>query len=332
MQYFLTSSHHQITTRLNKRYKAKLDAKTFHSIDTFLDLLNDEKYKTSLQWVRASDILNKAMFLPNKYIYSKLYFSDDKYGRNICGWSVIDSDEVSDNKCSIPYYICSYKALRYIIRTYDTWYLTDISHILLEEFIIHEVTKNGDTNIIPWVIVSDSYHFGPSANMLIKCQKYVKWDILLKTKYKLTDNILEGCKDYIDWNYMSQKKELSDEFIAKFQDKLNWKIILKKKVSNELLERCKENVDWDYVSKEYPLEDAFITQFKDKLNWFILSHRKLTSPMLDKYATYINWKIISRLRDMSPMFIEKYRKYLDLDILLQRAVLTTDEYDYWKTH
>lgn len=330
MQYFLTPSHHQIATQLHARYTAKLDAKTFHSIDTFLDLLNDEKYKTSLQWVQSSSILHKSVFLPNKYIYSRLYRSDDKYGRNSCDWAVMDSDIESEYEPRLLY-ICSYKALRHIIRTRDAWY-RDINGDLLEDFILHEVAKNGDENMIPWAVVSDSYHFKSSPELLIKCQKYIKWDILLRRKYKLTDDILEACQNHIDWNFITQKKELSDEFIIKFQDKLNWKIILKKKVSNELLERCKENVDWDYISREYPLEDKFIDQFKDQLNWIILSHRKLTSPMLDKYATYINWKIISRLRDMSPMFIEKYRKYLDLDILLTRAVLTIDEYDYWKRH
>ncbi len=75
--------------------------------------------------------------------------------------------------------------------------------------------------------------------------------------------------DDLDWDYISEDKNLSYEFLEKFQDHLNWDILCYRKIGK--------------------IPDWFVYNFKHRVNWtylIYLKHNKLSEYSLEVYFNY----------------------------------------------
>ena len=80
---------------------------------------------------------------------------------------------------------------------------------------------------------------------------------------KLTD-LLDGVKskNKKDWENISKRYKLSEEFIKEFQNK----------------------VDWEAISKYQELSEEFIKEFQDKVCWYqICEYQKLSKTLLESF-------------------------------------------------
>ncbi len=69
-------------------------------------------------------------------------------------------------------------------------------------------------------------------------------------EYCKKNNInLEDFDGEINWNWISQYQDLSEEFINKYYDKVNW----------------------DNISKYQTLSEKFIEEYRDYVNWDLIS-------------------------------------------------------------
>ena len=72
-----------------------------------------------------------------------------------------------------------------------------------------------------------------------------------------------------DWENISWQQELSEEFITKFQDKVNWwRISEYQKLSEEFISKFQEHVDWWCITRYQKLSEEFMTKFQDKVYWY----------------------------------------------------------------
>jgi len=80
-------------------------------------------------------------------------------------------------------------------------------------------------------------------------------------------------------------QKLSEEFIEKFQDKVNWNLISAcQKLSEKFIKKFQDNVDWVRISKYQKLSEEFIEKFQDKVNWALISkYQKLSESFIKKY-------------------------------------------------
>lgn len=97
---------------------------------------------------------------------------------------------------------------------------------------------------------------------------------------KEMENILRD-PSYVNdlaWCAISQDCKLSERFIRKFQDKINWEIISTYQIlSEDFIREFQDKVDWDAISSDQRLSENFIREFQDKVNWYYISfYQKLS--------------------------------------------------------
>jgi hypothetical protein len=76
---------------------------------------------------------------------------------------------------------------------------------------------------------------------------------------------------------------LSEKFIEKYKDKVDWwDISFRQNLSEKFIEKFENEVKWDWISKYQELSEIFIEEHKDKVNWrYILLYQEL-SPQIQK--------------------------------------------------
>ena len=89
----------------------------------------------------------------------------------------------------------------------------------------------------------------------------------------------------LNWYYISEYQKLSEEFIEKFQDKVDWYCIsVYQKLSEEFITKFQYKVHWSYISQFQKLSEEFIEKFQDKLNWtYISKYQKLSEEFIIKF-------------------------------------------------
>jgi len=104
----------------------------------------------------------------------------------------------------------------------------------------------------------------------------------MKIDYTYIRKLVENKKDYI--SYVEKRKSnemfdipkyirnLSEEFMERFQDKLDWRDISSYQILSEnFIEKFQDKVDWYYISSCQTLSENFIEKFQNKVNWNSIS-------------------------------------------------------------
>lgn len=86
------------------------------------------------------------------------------------------------------------------------------------------------------------------------------------------------------WYCVSEYQTLSESFIRKYKDKVNWSAITRhQKMSTAFINEFKDKVDWNFISKQFNLSEAFIRRFHDKLDWpSIMQSQELPRSVMSK--------------------------------------------------
>jgi phosphoribosylanthranilate isomerase len=126
---------------------------------------------------------------------------------------------------------------------------------------------------------------------------------------KLSEEFIAKFQDKVNWNCISIYQKLSEEFITKFQDKVDWNCISKhQKLSEEFMTKFQDKVYWYYISQYQKLSEEFMTKFQDKVYWNCIStYQKLSEEFITKFQDKVNWKYISMYQKLSEEFITKFQ-------------------------
>jgi len=126
-------------------------------------------------------------------------------------------------------------------------------------------------------------------------------------KFVLSDEFIRKFKEKLNWIKLSWTQPLSESIIREFQDRLNWtKLSWSQSLSETLIREFQNKVDWRHVSNEQTLTESFIREFSDKVNWRHLSgSQELSEPFIEEFADKVNWTIISYYQKLSKKFIEE---------------------------
>ena len=115
---------------------------------------------------------------------------------------------------------------------------------------------------------------------------------------------------------------LSEPFIEKYQDKINWFSVSKYQVLSEpFIEKYKDKVNWYSISLFQKLSETFIEKYQDKLSWHRISkYQKLSEPFIEKFKDKVEWNYVSTYQKLSESFIEKnfIYSYKNLYLLYQK--------------
>ena len=127
---------------------------------------------------------------------------------------------------------------------------------------------------------------------LIENKTMVEWDYVAEYA-KPSEELLEQVCDIFtprEWNSISFYCFLSEKFIRKHWEKLNWKYLAAKQIlSEKLMNKFADLLDWETVSK-YDLSEDFMRRHADKLYWWYISEKKyLSEGFIREMKDYVDW-------------------------------------------
>ena len=86
---------------------------------------------------------------------------------------------------------------------------------------------------------------------------------MYKNEQEIRDAIFKGIN--VDWEFISKRLKLSEDFIREFKDKLDWRNISGyQKLSEDFIREFKDVVNWYCISECQVLSEEFIREFKNK--------------------------------------------------------------------
>jgi hypothetical protein len=124
----------------------------------------------------------------------------------------------------------------------------------------------------------------------------------------------------VGFDYLSAYEKLSEDFIRKFKDKFDWRVLSYfQKLPEDLIREFKDKVDWMGVSVYQKLSEDFIEEFQDKVSWgHIASHQKVSKKFSEKFAYRTGHsrflRIVDELDEKEPVKIKEEHSFKFLDI------------------
>ena len=222
--------------------------------------------------------------------------------------------------------LCCQKLTESFIKKYQSHF--SLACILYEQNVSEKFIKNNENKIDNklWSIIIQYQKLSES---FIEEEKNKKRFDLYKTicHQKLSEPFIEKLVEenlFNDgaWNLVSAYQILSEPFMEKYQDKINWFSISKYQVLSEpFIEKYIDKLNLDYISKNQKLSETFIEKFQDKVDWNNIStYQKLSEDFIDKFKNKVDWYSISIYQKLSESFIEKnfIYNYKNLYLLYQK--------------
>jgi ribosomal protein S17E len=125
---------------------------------------------------------------------------------------------------------------------------------------------------------------------------------------RLSESFIDKYADKVDWGFISPFARLSESFIEKHQDKVVWSDISAFQfLSEQFIEKHKDKIDWCCLDQnlhiEQTLSEQFIEKYKDKLNWtWICSEQTLSENFMRKHKDLVDWFYVAGCQRFSSAF------------------------------
>ena len=109
---------------------------------------------------------------------------------------------------------------------------------------------------------------------------------------------------------ISQKiaKEIKENFGYDFAE-MNWEQISQqyKYLSEDFIEKYADKIDWSAISICQKLSEDFIDKHTNKVYWSAISiYQKLSEDFIDKHTDRVYWDYISKYQAITPEFADKH--------------------------
>lgn len=245
MEYFIPTTFYQRIKKI-KSYDEKLDGKVYRAIESLIQLHEELPV---LKIIESTKVLLK-LHVPDIFVFSKLFpieFTNKHY-------------TIYHNRAKL-----SNKALHYILHKYSV-----VNQHYSESFVIYE-SERYEISYRLRQIISNYSHW--SADFLIRFQEYMLPHAVAISD-NLTDEVIEKCGTVINWRLISLHRELTEEFIDKYKDKLDWNSVCCRDIDINLLDKYSSYLNWDMISMWSQLTRKFVIKHKDKLDLNMLIKKK----------------------------------------------------------
>lgn len=174
-------------------------------------------------------------------------------------------------------------------------------------------------NSIDWDNISKKDNL--SYNFIIKYKKYINWYSIINNRH-YNEKIFARCIDCIPLYKLITSRKLSEEFIEKYivtTDKYWEEISRFQNLSESFMDKYKDKLNWDMMMISQAMSEEFIISHIDYINWKSLSIYKrdyLSADFLLKYKDKVHWDIIS----------DKYKYFSNEDLEKLHDLILWDTY------
>ena len=136
----------------------------------------------------------------------------------------------------------------------------------------------------------------------------MNWEQISQQYKYLSEDFIEKYADKIDWNAISIYQKLSEDFIDKHTNKVYWSAISRyQKLSEDFIDKHTDKVDWNCISRYQKLSEDFIDKHTNKVYWSAISiYQKLSEDFIDKHTDRVYWDYISKYQAITPEFADKH--------------------------
>jgi len=133
------------------------------------------------------------------------------------------------------------------------------------------------------------------------------WDSCSRQQI-LSEGFIRKFQDFVNWSFISEYQKLSEDFIREFKDRVDWYFIsFSQKLSESFIHEFQNKVDWDLISAYQKLSEDFISDFRDKVCWeYISKYQKLSEDFIREFKDKVNWYYISNFQKLSEAFIQEF--------------------------
>jgi hypothetical protein len=126
--------------------------------------------------------------------------------------------------------------------------------------------------------------------------------------YELTEDTILECTDLLDKNVLLQGLNFSEEFINKaieveylnVEDIYELSMKTYSNLSDEFIPKYKENINWDrmilYISTQSDTFDKHTNVIEDKDLWSIISANDLSIDFIRQWKDKLNWSYLSMVK------------------------------------
>jgi hypothetical protein len=142
------------------------------------------------------------------------------------------------------------------------------------------------------------------------------WDLLTE-RTELSEEFIEEFKEELDWPKISRFQKLSENFIRKYKEEVNWEDIRKfQKLSENFIEEHQNVVDWYYISEYQTLSESFIQKFDKKVDWnYISMYQKLSGDFIEENKNKLDWEAICEYQQLNTEIIDNNKNEIYWDRL-----------------
>lgn len=134
------------------------------------------------------------------------------------------------------------------------------------------------------------------------------------------------CCNRIFWNEISNRHDLTEDFIREFADNINWRVLSGSEnlvLSDEFLEEFSDKIVWPWISSYKRLELRDLRRWKNKLYWEgICRNQKLSEEAIREFSDRMKWDIISASQKLSEKLMEDVLNFLDISSIARRQKLS----------
>ena len=153
--------------------------------------------------------------------------------------------------------------------------------------------------------------------------------IFIQSSYSdelLSDTYVRKSHNFLDWKILSKTK-ISETIIREFKDKVYWyDISFFQTLSEDFIREFKDKVDWNNISYKQKLSEDFIREFKDKVNWYNISYNMIFSKKF-----IIMFESILKKKKVYCCSINKFVKVIFLQRKIKKFLYTPGNPMYLKT-
>lgn len=109
---------------------------------------------------------------------------------------------------------------------------------------------------------------------------------------------------------------LEDNFNYFDEDDLNM-MVRTCLLTEQFIERHADVLDWALISKYQTLTEKFIAKHKYEVYWeLICAYQILSEPFIEEYTDYVDWKKISSCQTLSDEFVYRHQNEVDFVALI----------------
>jgi hypothetical protein len=149
---------------------------------------------------------------------------------------------------------------------------------------------------------------------------YNTYDIA--TNYELTEDTILECTDLLDKNILLQGLNFSEEFIIKainieyldIEDINELSMTTYSNLSDEFINKYKENINWDrmilYISTQSNSFDNHTKVIEDKNLWSVISANDLSIDFIRQWKDKLDWSYLSMVKCFTDEEKEEFIDYI----------------------